>query len=360
MSIKIEEVDSGHTHIEWEADVRCGVGQTEKTFQLDYFYPTCLKISCEYKTVIESISPGNWQPIIWMSLTLNIESSSKDGGDGAKENHHQPRDCWISVNGNEKIQLKESPVSKEWKSEKFAVNYEHPNPQSLSNGFHSYIDISGRQIPLTCLIWIKFKIFNLGEKNALNQFTELFVQQTNCDVHFCFENGQRIGAHVLILSTRSSVFSAMFQRDSMLEQKTSKVDIQDFQSEIFKELLHYIYSGRTRIPLTEESAQPLFVAADKYNIEDLRDECVGFLLTCFRVDNVINLMTWAHLHSVDKLKEAAFTFAAENGQEVSLLDDWEMLVKNHPEVAVIVTRRMLASLSTDIEKIRSTLNGSHP
>ena len=74
----------------------------------------------------------------------------------------------------------------------------------------------------------------------------------------------------------------MFQQE-MTEKKTGQVNIiQNIQPD--KQLLHYIYSGRLFVPLTETTAQPLFVAVDKYNIfSDLKEECVDFLLTCILV-----------------------------------------------------------------------------
>jgi speckle-type POZ protein len=51
-------------------------------------------------------------------------------------------------------------------------------------------------------------------------------------------------------------------------------------------------------------------------------------------------MAWAHLHSIDKLKEAALTFVALHGKEICQLDDWERLIKNYPDLCLLATRRM--------------------
>ncbi len=98
-----------------------------------------------------------------------------------------------------------------------------------------------------------------------------------------------MGAHSTILAARSPVFAAMFQHH-MEETVTGQVYIEDIQSDIFDQLLHYIYSERTLKPMTEASAQAMYVAADKFDIDDLKKDCVRFLLSCVRVDNVVNLM----------------------------------------------------------------------
>ncbi|XP_046449356.1 BTB/POZ and MATH domain-containing protein 1-like isoform X2 [Daphnia pulex] len=194
--------------------------------------------------------------------------------------------------------------------------------------------------PLSCLLWLEFETFATRKKNALKQITALYVQQNQCDVHFNFQDDQHIGGHSHILVARSPVFAAMFQHE-MKETKTGQVSIQDIQPGIFKQMLHFIYSVQLSVPLTETTAQRLFEAADKYDIGDLKDECVDFLLDRIRVNNVINLMAWAHIHSVKELKEATLTFTSLHGKEISKQRDWENLTKNYPEVCPEATRRII-------------------
>ena len=165
----------------------------------------------------------------------------------------------------------------------------------------------------------------------------MFLIQTDCDVHFCFQDGQSIGAHVNILKIRSPVFAAMFEHE-MEESKTGRVPIQDIDPDVFHQLLHYIYSGRTKTQLTEEIAQPLYVAADKYDIKVLRNEITFYLRSCIRVDNVIFLMIFAHLHSIENLKKSAIVFAKVNARQIVEQDDWANLIKGHPDLSVEVTR----------------------
>ncbi|XP_046642487.1 uncharacterized protein LOC124327566 [Daphnia pulicaria] len=194
--------------------------------------------------------------------------------------------------------------------------------------------------PLTCHLWLDFETSARSKKNALKQLTELYVQQKQCDVHFNLQDDQHIGGHSHILVARSPVFAAMFQHE-MKETKTGQVSIQDIQPDIFKQMLHYIYSVQLSVPLTEITAQRLFEAADKYDIGDLKDECVDRLIYRIRVDNVINLMAWAHIHSVEELKEATLTFTSLHGKEISKQRDWENLTKNYPEVCLEATRRII-------------------
>jgi speckle-type POZ protein len=169
----------------------------------------------------------------------------------------------------------------------------------------------------------------------------VFVEQTNCDVEFLFEDEEKIGGHISILAARSPVFSAMFYHN-LQESETGKVFVQDIRPQIFKEMLHYIYSGQTLAPLTDAIAQPLFVVSDKYDIEDLKEKCVRYLLRSVRKSNAVDLLVWANLHSVEKIQEAALDFVAGNFKTICHSNEWENLMKNYPELGFLVTRRYAA------------------
>ena len=195
-----------------------------------------------------------------------------------------------------------------------------------------------------------FKLINqsapLAEKNALKQFSTLYVDQTDCDINFCFENGHSVGGHKNILKARSPVFAAMFQHE-MQEAKTGQVVITDIQPDIFRDLLHFIYSCELRTPLTEEKAKMLFVAADKYDIGDLKTMCLRFLVPYIHTKNVLHLLVWAQNFSVDKIKEATLDFVAVYFDKVCLTEEWVNFTRNYPDLTVLATREMVKKRKRD-------------
>jgi speckle-type POZ protein len=132
----------------------------------------------------------------------------------------------------------------------------------------------------------------------------------------------------------------MFKHD-MQEAKTGKVDIKDIGLETFRELLHFIYLGRTSEPLDANKAKPLFLMADKYDILDLREDCSRKLVSSIQLCNAIELMIWAHKNSVDQVKKAALDVVVQSGKNICLQEDWEMLTILHPELCLLATRRMM-------------------
>ena len=247
------------------------------------------------------------------------------GCDPDNDQQQRPTAVWANLNlGNKKLHVfkRSTSCDRRWVSEKFDGSF-----------------IDSHEGALLCFLWIEFPTIGGGERSALKLLTDLYVQQAQCDVQFSLEDNQKIGGHVNILATRSSVFAALFQQEKKAEQQVCV--IQDVKPNIFKEMLHYIYSGRTRTPLTQDKAQSLYLAADKYDIEDLKEECVRSLLSFIQVENVINLMAWAHLNSVEKLKEKSLSYMVNCSKEICQLDDWEKLIKYYPDLCLLASRRMM-------------------
>lgn len=352
MPIEFVDRNKGNLHCaKWRVDFNSANGEISEQFQL----PGCksnihFDVSCTYNKINDP-TKNRIQPafvfgsqtavpevtgkyVIELSLKqLNVShvaSLSSAKRDSVSDYYLQHCNVWIVTNENAKIALKRSFDTSDWhvKSEKFQVNIQ--NAQAAHSS-------------LTFEIWIESKSFGQGEIKALTHMADyLFVRQTHCDVHFTFEDGQQIGAHVHILSARSAVFAAMFTHD-MQETKTGKVVVKDIKSDIFKELLHYIYMGRTKSPLTDDTAQQLFLAVDKYDIADLRNECVDHLISCIKSKNAINIMIWAHLHAIDNVKKAALDIVVRNAKEICLTEEWERLANDYPDLNVLATRCIINS-----------------
>ncbi|KAI9559153.1 hypothetical protein GHT06_015942 [Daphnia sinensis] len=221
---------------------------------------------------------------------------------------------------------------------------ETPHMENWTVELSRYSFAPGKSTDLLSFVFsIKFKTGVSEMVEALKHMTDyFFLQQSHCDVQFCFPNDEQpIKAHVKILSSRSSVFAAMFQHD-MQESKTGHVLIEDTERDIFYQLLHYIYSGRTWTSLTEGIAQKLLLAADKYNVTQLAKECTSFLISNIQWESAVDSMIWAHVHSIGQVKEAALDVVVKNGKQICPLDAWERLSINYPHLCLETTRRMMA------------------
>ena len=96
----------------------------------------------------------------------------------------------------------------------------------------------------------------------------------------------------------------------MKEQSTNQIKIEDIQPEVFQDMLRFIYTGRVSTATMETMAAGLFIAADKYSPNELKNECENYLIHDMSPDNCIELLLNSNLmNSAEKLKkEAAKSF----------------------------------------------------
>ncbi|XP_055355875.1 kelch-like ECH-associated protein 1 [Paramacrobiotus metropolitanus] len=117
--------------------------------------------------------------------------------------------------------------------------------------------------------------------------------------------GHQFSVHRAVLASQSPVFAAMFQND-MTEKSTGICNINDMSAEDLKAMIRYVY---TRADLEKHSSlMKLWMAADKYDMADLRAECLCVMLEAVSeapVDQALSYLNFAHEHNLKKLRTAA-------------------------------------------------------
>ncbi|EPQ08953.1 Speckle-type POZ protein [Myotis brandtii] len=187
--------------------------------------------------------------------------------------------------------------------------------------------------------------------------------------------GQEFQAHKAILAARSPVFSAMFEHE-MEESKKNRVEINDVEPEVFKEMMCFIYTGKA--PNLDKMADDLLAAADKvycrtgvvglrymmvqlqeqsaqsyscsdssacvlqYALERLKVMCEDALCSNLSVENAAEILILADLHSADQLKTQAVDFINYHASDVLETSGWKAMVVSHPHL-VAEAYRSLAS-----------------
>lgn len=329
MSLSVQEIQTDVVHIEWKPKFEDGTFEQSTIVQIESFsYPLrSFHLITEYYKV-DFASSGT-------ALKLHVLYNE------TKIQHHSPNFIHGSINYGEKFLFKQSKTNcRKWESGLMVAQL----------SFDSRYFETKLSVPLVFKFWIGFEeSLNRGERNVLKKIINRFVDQIDCDVQFKLGE-EEIGGHITVLSAASPVFAAMFKHDTK-ESKTRQVVIEDSSMDTFKELLFYTYSGCLRKKLNEKSAQQLFEAGHKYDISDLMDECTDFLILCININNVLFLITWADIHSLNKLKEAAISFAAIHGEEICNQDSWKAFTKNFPELCVITTRRIVEILVVNSEHV---------
>ena len=159
----------------------------------------------------------------------------------------------------------------------------------------------------------------MGDLQKLLNNSESFFY----DVTFVVE-GIPVYAHKAILAVRSEHFFNMFS-SQMVESYVKEIVIEDIRIDVFKAMMEYFYTDR--INVTPEIAVHLYVVADRYVVERLKELCAVFVQRSLSVENVCSLLTAADSQSAMSLRDLCLTFVARNFDAVSLTDSFASLSK---------------------------------
>jgi speckle-type POZ protein len=170
--------------------------------------------------------------------------------------------------------------------------------------------------------------------NCLNElsshFKELFDGMPLSDVNFNI-GGREFPAHKLILAARSKYFAAMFQHP-MREQSTNQIEIEDIEPEVFQEMLRFIYTGRVQVDKMESVAAGLFIAADKYLLDQLKMTCQNHLLGQMTSENCVVLLSTGDLQNPTELLKEAAKFFRRLPSQVMATKRWEKIEEENPRL----------------------------
>ncbi|GIY28619.1 protein roadkill [Caerostris darwini] len=159
-----------------------------------------------------------------------------------------------------------------------------------------------------------------------------------------------IPAHKAVLCARSPVFAAMFTAQ-MKENTENKVHITDVEEPILRAMLVHIYTGKTE-DLNVASAGDLLFAADKYQLEDLKQVCSDYLKENMTLENVLNTLVLGHLHNKD-LQACAMNFICESCVNISAIEEtleWKLLRKERSELAMDVLTALVKSKEKKLKR----------
>ncbi|GFQ71295.1 tdpoz2 [Trichonephila clavata] len=156
-----------------------------------------------------------------------------------------------------------------------------------------------------------------------------YTENLLCDTKLKTKTGL-FNAHKFILGARSPVFKAMFTTD-MREKNNECVTIEDLDDDTVQRMLLYIYTA-TLQDLQWDNACNLYVAADKYEILSLKNECSFFLKDNLSEDNCCDLLILADTHQDEDLKSAVHDYIL-NHKHIFHTNQWELFMKTNLELA---------------------------
>ncbi|KAM6164717.1 speckle-type POZ protein-like [Rhynchocyon petersi] len=182
-----------------------------------------------------------------------------------------------------------------------------------------YVNISGQNTR---------KMVKVPECRLADDLGLLWENSQFTDCSLCVA-GQEFRAHKAILTARSPVFRAMFEHE-MEESIKNRVQINDMDPEVFKEMMCFMYTGKA--PNLDNMADDLLAAADRYALERLKVMCEDALCSNLSVENAADILILADLHSAHQLKSQAVDFINYHASDVLETSGWKSMVVSHPHL----------------------------
>ena len=176
--------------------------------------------------------------------------------------------------------------------------------------------------PHLCCHIRRFRVKDNGSSSNSDDYVGITLLKTGCYSDVSLVVGDKIfPAHKNVLSSRSDFFKAMFSHVEMSENVTGNVVIVDINAKIVEEMLHYLYTGRAKN--LDKYARQLFLAADKYGLDELRAQCVEQLLFDLNCENVVEVLKMTIVYEVPRLKDGAMAFLDHHLSEVVQQENYQ-------------------------------------
>jgi len=147
--------------------------------------------------------------------------------------------------------------------------------------------------------------------------------------------------HKVFLATRSPVFKIMLDKNMKKKHMKNKIQIDDIKPEVMAELLQFIYTGKSSNNL-DKFATDLFIAAEKYQIDSLKEHCQEKLISSINVANCISLLIMGDRYS-PTIKKSALKFLVENKGSIKI----EGRLKGYPSLMMEILNEMFGKGNDD-------------
>ncbi|CAL5011200.1 unnamed protein product [Urochloa decumbens] len=193
-------------------------------------------------------------------------------------------------------------------------------------------------------------VVGVPSPNLSQDLAKLLETKEEADVTFSVD-GEVFAAHAIVLGMRSSVFKAEFY-GPLREQRDQRITIKDIQPDVFRALLHFIYTDSMLPSMDDldreewkELIQQLLVAADRYDVQGLKSVCENALCERLDVETVAAMLALADQQNCNKLKSACIDFIIrpDKWDGVASSEGFDHLKRSCPSILVDVLEKAVRS-----------------
>ena len=186
---------------------------------------------------------------------------------------------------------------------------------------------------------------NQGSYATKEMFSSKLVEKLYAEKELVDMNilcgGKTFQCHKLVLSCQSQIFKAMIENKHLIEKESGvlEIDENDISAETMEQFVYYLYHEKFRdIKMINPE---LLVAADKYMVSGLFDECSKYFQRNLSVQNALDVLVTAEMTNQRDLFEAASRFVCKNIGSLNKTSAYEELLKSNPTMIANVLSKMI-------------------
>ncbi|XP_050355265.1 speckle-type POZ protein-like [Nymphalis io] len=192
---------------------------------------------------------------------------------------------------------------------------------------------------------IKVDHSNVPEAQLSNDFENLLNNGLFSDITMKSAEGNEYKVHKAVLASRSVVLKAHIEHNTT-ECHTNIVE-SPLEAEVLTEVLTFIYSDKA--PRVEHIPEKLLAAADFYELSRLKSLCEEALHKKLTVENAIETLQLADLHSAKILKQLTLEFIKDGQAKlITKTEGWAKL-KSVELIKTIYDYMMTDDIEADIK-----------
>ncbi|AET00865.1 BTB/POZ domain plant protein [Medicago truncatula] len=205
---------------------------------------------------------------------------------------------------------------------------------SETDAFNWEVDVQLPDVTTSCVevefLDLKTSNPNDGETNSTRKRSTTLVRMLRESIHTdatikLGSSDKIIRVHRAVLAARSPIFEYMFAEDSK-ENNMLVINISDMSPEVCQAFIDYLYDNIDDEELADHSFE-LLVAAEKYGVIDLREECEKNLQEDINRKNILERLHAAYFYQLPYLKISCAQYLVEFGKIHEIWDDFLAFLK---------------------------------
>ncbi|XP_053502971.1 kelch-like protein 3 [Ictalurus furcatus] len=150
---------------------------------------------------------------------------------------------------------------------------------------------------------------------------QLLDAQQLCDVTLLVE-GKKFMCHRVLLAAVSPYFRAMFT-SPLVESRLTEIRLEEVTPSVMETVIQFVYTGEAGLCL--DTAEDLFVAANRLQVMPLQNLCSRFLFEHLSVENCLGMYSLARSHHDQLLLRASLRLVAQHFPRVARQRDFLLL-----------------------------------